>query len=66
MTNRAEQSRRIVELWSERPSEQRTGADILTFYRWLSEHQPELIPSGPGSYQQMWQILSKHISDANR
>ena len=54
MTNRApmkaaEQARRIVDLWQERPRWQRTADHLLRFYGWLLEHEPAVIPAGPGS-----------------
>ena len=45
----AEQARRIVDLWQERPRWQRTADDLLRFYGWLLEHEPAVIPAGPGS-----------------
>ena len=44
----AEQARRIVDLWQERPRWQRTTDHLLRFYGWLLEHEPAVIPAGPG------------------
>jgi hypothetical protein len=59
----ADQARRIVELWQERPRRQRTAEEVLTFYGWLTDHEPALIPRGPGSYQQVQVILGPHIRE---
>jgi hypothetical protein len=66
MTNRAamkaaEQARRIVDLWQERPRWQRTAEHLLPFYGWLSEHEPAVIPSGPGSILKVRTILAAHL-----
>ena len=57
----AEQARRIVELWLERPKNRRTEEDVDVFFGWLSEHAPALIPASPGSYHQLQQILASHV-----
>ena len=57
-----EQEHRIVTLWMERPRDRRTADDVLTFYGWLSEHEPALIPKGVGSYQQLRALLSKYFA----
>jgi hypothetical protein len=62
----AERQRRILELWLERPERQRTSEDILTFYGWLSEHEPGLVPSGAGSYRQLREILKAHIVESGK
>jgi hypothetical protein len=66
MTNAAlmkppEQARRIVDLWQERPRWQRTAEHLLAFYGWLSEYEPAVIPSGPGSILKVCSILSPHL-----
>jgi hypothetical protein len=55
---------RIVELWLQRPKHERSDDDILRFYGWLTQHEPDLVPSGAGSYQQLRTILSKHLLDS--
>ena len=57
----AEQARRIVDLWQERPRWQRTAEHLLPFYGWLSEHEPAVIPSGPGSILKVHAILAAHL-----
>src|SRR5687767_11025389 len=52
-----EQARRIVDLWQQRPRWQRTSEHLLTFYGWLSEHEPTVIPAGAGSIQKVQTIL---------
>ena len=66
MTNRApmkanEQARRIVDLWQERPRWQRTAEHVRPFYGWLSEHEPGVVPSGPGSILKVCTILAAHL-----
>jgi hypothetical protein len=56
-----EQRRRILELWLERNKNRRTGDDVLVFYGWLSEHEPDLLPEGSGSYKQLRKIVSEHL-----
>ena len=66
MTNRApmktaEQARRIVELWQERPRWQRTAEHLVPFYGWLLDHEPAVIPAGPGSILKVRTILAAHL-----
>jgi hypothetical protein len=66
MTNRpqmktTEQARRILDLWQERPRWQRTAEHLLPFYGWLLEHEPAVVPSGPGSILKVSTILSAHL-----
>jgi hypothetical protein len=56
-----EQARRIVDLWQERPRWQRTAEHLLLFYGWLSEHEPAVIPPGPGSILKVSTILAPHL-----
>ena len=56
-----EQARRIVDLWLERPRWQQTAEHLLPFYGWLSEHEPAVIPPGPGSIMKVSTILSAHL-----
>lgn len=66
---RDQQRLRLVELWLDRPKDQRTDDDLLRFYGWLSEHAPDLIPpaeSGAGTYQQLRTLLSNHIIERSR
>ena len=68
MTNRApmkaaEQARRIVDLWQERPRWQRTAEHLLPFYGWLLEREPAVIPAGPGSILRVSTILAAHLID---
>ena len=68
MTNRApmkaaEQARRIIDLWQERPRWQRTAEHLLPFYGWLLEREPAVIPAGPGSILRVSTILSAHLID---
>ena len=57
----AEQARRIVDLWQERPRWQRTAEHLLPFYGWLLEHEPAVIPPGPGSILKVSTILAPHL-----
>ena len=57
----AEQARRIVELWQERPRWQRTAEHLLPFYGWLLDHEPAVIPAGPGSILKVSTILAPHL-----
>ena len=66
MTNRAamkpaEQARRIIDLWQERPRWQRTAEHLLPFYGWLLEHEPAVIPGGPGSILKVSKILAPDL-----
>jgi hypothetical protein len=69
-----ERDRRIVELWRDRREQQRTGDEVWGFYGWLSEHQPALVPSGPGSYAHVRRLVEPFLiapgdsksADANR
>lgn len=56
-----EREHRIITLWMQRSKAKRTADDVLTFYGWLSEHEPGLIPQGAGSYQQLRNILKPHL-----
>ena len=53
--------RRIVEAWLHRPKRQRRAADVLEFYRWLLEHQPDLVPRRAGSYDHVNKLVEPHI-----
>jgi len=57
----AEQARRIVDLWQERPRWQRTAEHLLPFYGWLSEHEPAVIPRGAGSILKVSTILAPYL-----
>ena len=59
----AEQARRIVDLWQERPRWQRTAEYLLPFYGWLLEREPAVIPPGPGSILKVSTILSAYLID---
>ena len=66
MTNRAlakpaEQARRIVDLWQERPIWQRTAEHLVPFYGWLLDHEPAVIPTGPGSILKVGTILAAYL-----
>jgi hypothetical protein len=66
MTNRAvakpaEQARRIIDLWQERPNWQRTAEHLLPFYGWLLDHEPAVIPAGPGSILKVSTILAAYL-----
>jgi hypothetical protein len=56
-----EQERRIVDLWQQRAKARRTDLDVLEFYGWLTEHEPALIPGGPGSYQRLRTVLRDYL-----
>ena len=56
-----ERNVRIVEAWLDRPRRQRHAAAVLDFYRWLLEHQPDLIPPGAGSYDHVIRLIEPHI-----
>ena len=61
-----ERTARIVDLWRDRPKSQRRSGDVLTFYGWLSEHEPHLVPgssAGSGAYQELRAMLIDHIVD---
>ena len=36
----------VRQLWMERPLNNRLGADLMTFYVWLSKNRPELLMRG--------------------
>ena len=57
----AEQARRIVDLWQERPRWQRTAEHLLPFYGWLLEREPAVIPEGPGSILKVSTILAAYL-----
>jgi hypothetical protein len=57
----ADRDRRIVEAWRDRPEKKRTADDVLVFYGWLSEHDPDLVPSGPGSLNHVRQLVTPHV-----
>jgi len=60
----AERAQRLIDLWRERPKSERTGEDVLTFYGWLAEHEPGLIPGDVGhgsSLKQLRAILTPHL-----
>ena len=56
-----ERDRRIVEAWLDRPRRQRRAADVLEFYRWLLEHERDLIPPGAGSFDHVNQLIGPHL-----
>lgn len=62
---RRQQDREIVELWTGRPTDRRTANDILSFYCWLSEHRPELLPPGRPAkvYQDLHCLLTRYLID---
>jgi len=57
----ADRDRQILALWEERPRVKRTAYDVLTFYGWLTDIHPRLIPRGPGSYEYIRQLLAAHL-----
>jgi hypothetical protein len=57
----AENQRRIVELWLQRPKSERTADDVEKLYAWLLQHEPGLIPGGTGSYRKLRAILEDHL-----
>lgn len=57
----AEQARRIIDLWQERPRWQRTADHLLPFYGWLLEREPAVIPQGPGSILKVSTILADYL-----
>jgi hypothetical protein len=57
----AEQARRIIDLWQERPRWQRTAEHLLPFYGWLLEREPMVIPEGPGSILKVSTILAAYL-----
>ena len=66
MTNYAlmkatDQARRIVDVWQERPRWQRTAEHLLSFYGWLLEHEPAVIPRGAGSILKVSTILAPYL-----
>jgi hypothetical protein len=60
--NSAEKATRIVELWLDRRHTRRTSDDVLAFYGWLSEHEPALVPDGPGALRRVCDILTPHLT----
>lgn len=37
----------------ERPAKKRTEADLISFYEWIAENFPSLLPRGRDSFEQM-------------
>ena len=60
-TNSEDRDRRIVELWQARSHTRRTAYDVVTFYGWLTDHQPALVPPSPGSYEHVRHLVEPHI-----
>jgi hypothetical protein len=58
-----ERDRRIVERWLDRRRAERRSADVLTFYGWLLDHDPTLIPPGPRSYEHVRALVAPLVVD---
>jgi PAS domain-containing protein len=56
-----ERERGVVDLWRERPAAQRRPEDVLAFYGWLAEHQPKLVPAGPGAIERVRRLVERDI-----
>jgi hypothetical protein len=56
----AERLANVRKLWMERPREKQTETDVLVFYGWLKQNQPELLKHGGNTddYQQLQSDLS--------
>jgi hypothetical protein len=68
-TSSEDRDRRIVELWQARSHTRRTAYDVVTFYGWLTDQEPALVPPSPGSYEHVRQLVEPHIvppSDAEQ
>jgi hypothetical protein len=54
----------LIDLWLQRPKEQRTDNHVLEFYIDLEKNKPELLPMVKGSkdqYQVLYALLSRHF-----
>jgi len=61
-TTPEERDRRIVEAWRDRPERNRSDDDVLAFYGWILEHEPTLIPPGPGSFERVRELVTPHLA----
>ena len=50
-----ERGRELIALWDERPEDQRTMNDVLSFYGWLAQNRQELLP--PARYGDPYQTV---------
>ena len=56
----------IINLWLQRPPGERTRNHVLSFYGWLQQNRPGLVPfrrRGGDPYQALQSILTRHICE---
>jgi PAS domain-containing protein len=56
-----ERDRRIVDLWRARSEALRQADHVLPFFGWLSEHEPNLVPGGPGAIEHVRRLVEPDI-----
>jgi hypothetical protein len=54
----------IINLWLQRPPEERKRNHVVNFYGWLEQNRPDLLPvarKGKDPYQKLQAILTNHV-----
>jgi hypothetical protein len=67
-TRKSDRERELIQLWREKPEDQRTGNDVLAFYGWLIENGlRDLLPpakmEGEDQYQSLKAFLAPYVRD---
>ncbi len=64
--NKKDRNSAIIKLWLQRPPKERTRNHVLSFYGWLQQNRPELVPvtrGGKDPYQSLQSILTPNICE---
>jgi hypothetical protein len=59
----AERKAQILALWQGRPPDERRRADVASFFKWLSDYAPWLIPSSEPALKRLVSIVESHVVD---
>jgi hypothetical protein len=65
----AERHAELVELWLQRPENERTGNDVLMFHADMEREHPELLSldhESDNRYQELHTVLRHHIRESPR
>ncbi|MGE0113467.1 MAG: hypothetical protein AB7T07_01075 [Steroidobacteraceae bacterium] len=62
--NKADRESRLLELWLQRPQDERTMNDVLAFTGWIQQNYPHLFYGMRGDpYQNLKSVLRNHIRE---
>ena len=60
----AEREAQIVALWNGHPRHRRTAEDVVSFYNWLVDYAPWLVPRSAQSIDRVRELVAPHITSA--